>query len=604
RCWDELFANIPELAGLMISPGEFNYCPCTQCSGQAPVDIFEQQQTEDVDAVNEQRLQMSLDLIDTFRQAMARHNREAIVRSWMMENWAARLPEALTYATKFSVNDACWGQPDPTVDRWIKTGHHLWVVKAIEAENSGPIIWHDPQWCREKAAQLNGIDSAGSMVHLNASWGHDGLSTFTASRNIQRVLEQLEPVATPGKSEDEFCDFFGKESGPPVYQAAQLIAGIPLNMSNVVHAKYEGFTYGFFYWFDGPPKWPSTLGTPNMDPPDWANPDGLITITRLMTQLKEEPDRLEALLENPSGTVVGRLPGPGRFCACAPKPHNELLETLAGADLERAAKIAGRRFYFLTGGLARLELALVNYAVELLAERGYEPVVPPFVMNREAYEGVVDLGDFEEVMYKIEDHDLYLIATSEHPLTARFRDEILEPKSLPLKFCGLSTNFRREVGAHGLSDRGIWRVHQFAKVEQVVICKPEDSAALHEELLQNAVDLLARLELPFRVVEMCAGDIGTVAARKFDLEAWMPSVGEWKEVVSASNCTAYQSVRLNMRYRTPDGTATPHTLNATGIATTRTLAAILENCQRADGSVAIPKPLRKWMGDAEALLPA
>jgi seryl-tRNA synthetase len=207
-------------------------------------------------------------------------------------------------------------------------------------------------------------------------------------------------------------------------------------------------------------------------------------------------------------------------------------------------------------------------------------------------------------MYKIEDHDLYLIATSEHPLTARFRDEILEPKSLPLKFCGLSTNFRREVGAHGLSDRGIWRVHQFAKVEQVVICKPEDSAALHEELLQNAVDLLARLELPFRVVEMCAGDIGTVAARKFDLEAWMPSVGEWKEVVSASNCTAYQSVRLNMRYRTPDGTATPHTLNATGIATTRTLAAILENCQRADGSVAIPKPLRKWMGDAEALLPA
>ncbi len=308
--------------------------------------------------------------------------------------------------------------------------------------------------------------------------------------------------------------------------------------------------------------------------------------------------------DGPGGNVELAQHGDRSDFGFEPKSHHELLETLAGADLERAAKIAGRRFYFLTGGLARLELALVNYAVELLAERGYEPVVPPFVMNREAYEGVVDLGDFEEVMYKIEDHDLYLIATSEHPLTARFRDEILEPKSLPLKFCGLSTNFRREVGAHGLSDRGIWRVHQFAKVEQVVICKPEDSAALHEELLQNAVDLLARLELPFRVVEMCTGDIGTVAARKFDLEAWMPSVGEWKEVVSASNCTAYQSVRLNMRYRTPDGTATPHTLNATGIATTRTLAAILENCQRADGSVAIPKPLRKWMGDAEALLPA
>ncbi|MDP6364023.1 MAG: serine--tRNA ligase [Candidatus Poseidoniia archaeon] len=308
--------------------------------------------------------------------------------------------------------------------------------------------------------------------------------------------------------------------------------------------------------------------------------------------------------DGPDGNVELAQHGERGDFGFEPKSHNELLETLAGADLERAAKVAGRRFYFLTGGLARLELALVNYAVELLAERGYEPVVPPFVMNREAYEGVVDLGDFEEVMYKIEDHDLYLIATSEHPLTARFRDEILEPKSLPLKFCGLSTNFRREVGAHGLSDRGIWRVHQFAKVEQVAICKPEDSAALHEELLQNAVDLLAGLEVPFRVIDICTGDIGTVAARKFDLEAWMPSVGEWKEVVSASNCTAYQSLRLNMRYRTPDGTATPHTLNATGIATTRTLAAILENCQRADGSVAIPEPLRKWMGDAEALTPA
>ena len=308
--------------------------------------------------------------------------------------------------------------------------------------------------------------------------------------------------------------------------------------------------------------------------------------------------------DGPDGNVELAQHGERPEFGFKPRSHNELLETLAGADLERAAKVAGRRFYYLCGGLARLELALINYTVELLAERGYEPVVPPFVMNRKAYEGVVDLNDFEDVMYKIEEHDLYLIATSEHPLTARFRDEILEPGALPLRYCGLSTNFRREVGAHGLSDRGIWRVHQFAKVEQVVICKPDDSAALHQELLQNAVDLFQGLGLPFRVVEMCTGDIGTIAARKFDLEAWMPSVGEWKEVVSASNCTAYQALRLNMRYRVPDGTAWPHTLNATGIATTRTLAAILENCQQPDGSVAIPRPLRKWMGGLKALAPA
>jgi seryl-tRNA synthetase len=307
--------------------------------------------------------------------------------------------------------------------------------------------------------------------------------------------------------------------------------------------------------------------------------------------------------DGPDGNVELTQHGERPEFGFKPRSHNELLETLAGADLERAAKVAGRRFYYLCGGLARLELALINYAVELLAERGYEPVVPPFVMNRKAYEGVVDLNDFEDVMYKIEEHDLYLIATSEHPLTARFRDEILEPGALPLRYCGLSTNFRREVGAHGLSDRGIWRVHQFAKVEQVVICKPDDSAALHQELLQNAVDLFQGLGLPFRVVEMCTGDIGTIAARKFDLEAWMPSVGEWKEVVSASNCTAYQALRLNMRYRVPDGTAWPHTLNATGIATTRTLAAILENCQQPDGSIAIPRPLRKWMGGLKALTP-
>ena len=283
------------------------------------------------------------------------------------------------------------------------------------------------------------------------------------------------------------------------------------------------------------------------------------------------------------------------------RSHVELLERTGSADLDRAAKISGRRFYFLIGAVARMEIALVNYAIEHLASGGFEMVIPPFVMNRESYEGVVDLGDFEEVMYKLEDHDLYLIATSEHPLTARFKDEIIEPKNLPLKYCGLSTNFRKEVGAHGLSDRGIWRVHQFAKVEQVVICEPKESKKMHEVILDNAVKLFEGLEIPFRVVDVCKGDIGTVAARKFDLEAWMPSVGKWKEVVSASNCTSYQSVRLNMRYRTSEGTEFPHTLNATAIATTRALAAIIENNQCSDGSIVVPKVLQKWMGGQKVI---
>ena len=279
------------------------------------------------------------------------------------------------------------------------------------------------------------------------------------------------------------------------------------------------------------------------------------------------------------------------------RPHQEVMELVGGVDLKRAANVTGRRFYFLTGDLARLEMALINYAIDVLCERGYSLTIPPFMMNKEAYEGVVDLNDFEEVMYKIEDHDLYLIATSEHPLTSRFKNEIIEIKSEPLRYAGISTNFRREVGAHGMSDRGIWRVHQFAKVEQVIICKPEDSKKFHDELVANAIHIFKGLEIPFRVVDICTGDIGTVAARKFDLEAWMPSSQQWKEVVSASNCRSYQSVRLNMRYRTPEGTDFPHTLNATAIATTRALAAILENNQQADGSVVIPKVLRKWMGD-------
>ena len=300
------------------------------------------------------------------------------------------------------------------------------------------------------------------------------------------------------------------------------------------------------------------------------------------------------------GNLENKQHGPKRNLENV-KSHQEILDIINGADLKRAAKVSGRRFYFLTGDLARLEMALINYAIDKLYEKNYILTIPPFFMNKSAYEGVVDLNDFEDVMYKIEEQDFYLIATSEHPLTSRFKDEILEIKDEALRFAGVSTNFRKEVGAHGLSDRGIWRVHQFSKVEQVIICKPEDSIRMHNELLENAIELFEGLEIPFRVVDICTGDIGTVASRKYDLEAWMPASQQWKEIVSASNCTSYQSVRLNMRYRTPEGTDYPHTLNATAVATTRALAAIIENNQQDDGSVAIPKVLQKWMNEQKII---
>jgi len=232
-----------------------------------------------------------------------------------------------------------------------------------------------------------------------------------------------------------------------------------------------------------------------------------------------------------------------------PRTHNDLIEDNGWVDLARGAKVAGSRFYFLQGDLARLEMALQHYSANFLMQRGYTLVQPPLMMNREAYEGVTDLGDFETVMYGINPDNYYLIATSEHPLTAMRMDEIIEPAELPIKLVGVSNCFRREVGAHGLSDRGIWRVHQFTKIEQIVICKPEDSWEHHEELLSNAVDLWDSLGLHYRVVNICTGDMGTVAAKKYDLEAWLPGAGAYKEVVSCSNCTDYQANRLRMRLR-------------------------------------------------------
>jgi seryl-tRNA synthetase len=286
------------------------------------------------------------------------------------------------------------------------------------------------------------------------------------------------------------------------------------------------------------------------------------------------------------------------------KNHIDLALALGQIDMERAGKVAGARFFYLKDEVAMLDMALMSFAIEELVKKGYTPIVPPYLMAREAYEGVTSLADFVDVLYKIEGEDLYLIATSEHPMAAMYMNETLKLNDMPIKLAGLSTCFRKEAGAHGKDTRGIFRTHQFNKIEQFIFCKPEDSPKLHEELLENAENILQKLELAYRVVNVCTGDIGTVAAKKYDIEAWMPAQNGYREVVSCSNCTDYQARRLGVKYREKEG-APPmgpvHTLNSTAIATGRTIVAVIENNQNEDGTINIPKVLQKYMGNREKI---
>jgi seryl-tRNA synthetase len=281
------------------------------------------------------------------------------------------------------------------------------------------------------------------------------------------------------------------------------------------------------------------------------------------------------------------------------KDHINLGLSLDIMDIERAGKIAGARFFYLKGDGVLLDMALVSFALGEMVKKGHTPIEPPFLMRRKPYEGVVALSDFENDLYKIENEDLYLIATSEHPMAAMYMNEVLKTQDLPLKLVGVSTNFRKEAGAHGKDTRGIFRTHQFNKIEQFVFCKPKDSWKIHEELIQNAEELVQKLGLSYRVVNDCTGDIGTVAAKKYDIEAWMPAQNAYREIISCSNCTDYQARRLNIRYREKEGappTGFVHTLNSSALATGRTIVAVLENYQQEDGSVIVPEVLRKYMG--------
>ncbi len=280
-----------------------------------------------------------------------------------------------------------------------------------------------------------------------------------------------------------------------------------------------------------------------------------------------------------------------------PRNHLEIAERLGLIDRERAGKVAGRGFYYLKRELAILDMAIQRFALDFLVRKGFVPVEPPFMMRTAPYRGVIDFEDFEDMLYKVEGYDLRLIATSEHPLVSMYTGEVLDRSDLPIRLAGISPCFRREVGTHGKYTKGLFRMHHFNKVEQVVFCHPDESWDIHEELQRNSEELYRKLGLHYRVVNVCTGDIGNVAAKKYDIEVWMAD-GVYREAGSNSNCTDYQARRLNIRWREAEGRRPEgfvHTLNNTALATSRTMVAILEQYQRED-HVKVPKALVPYCG--------
>jgi seryl-tRNA synthetase len=286
-----------------------------------------------------------------------------------------------------------------------------------------------------------------------------------------------------------------------------------------------------------------------------------------------------------------------------PKDHIDIATNLDLIDLERASKISGSRFYFLKNELVMMNQALIHFALDFLSERGYILAQPPYMIKKNAMEGAVILGDFEDVIYKVEGEDLYMIGTSEHAMASMHMDEILDGKKLPIRYAGISPCFRKEAGAHGKDMKGIFRVHQFEKVEQFVYSRPEYSYKEHDTMLTVTEKFYELLGIPYRIVLLCSAEVGKVSAKTYDIEAWMPGQNAHREIGSCSNCTDYQSRRLSIRFRdkTNEETRLVHTLNSTLVATERTLVTIMENNQTSKGTVEVPDVLQKYMGDMKEI---
>ena len=283
--------------------------------------------------------------------------------------------------------------------------------------------------------------------------------------------------------------------------------------------------------------------------------------------------------------------------------HVDISEKLGLVDLERAAKVAGSRFYYLKNDLVRLNQSLIHYALDFLSKKEYSLIQPPYMINRQSMEGAVIADDFEEVIYKVDEEDLYMIGTSEHAMAAMHSKEIIEGKDLPLRYAGVSPCFRKEAGAHGRDQKGIFRVHQFDKIEQFVFSRPEDSWKEHERMLAITEEFYQKLEIPYKVVLLSTGDMGKISAKTYDIEAWMAGQNAYREIVSCSNCLDYQARRLKIRFRdkTNEDTQYLHTLNSTLIATTRIMVSIMENFQTKDGHIKIPNVLQNYMGDQKEI---
>jgi seryl-tRNA synthetase len=285
------------------------------------------------------------------------------------------------------------------------------------------------------------------------------------------------------------------------------------------------------------------------------------------------------------------------------RDHLDLGEALGAIDVPRGAKVSGSRFYYLTGVGAELELALINLAMQTAIGNGFTPMIPPALVKPAAMEGTGFLGQAADDVYRLEADDLYLVGTAEVPLAAYHSDEILDAGALPMRYAGYSPSYRREAGSYGKDTRGIFRVHWFDKVEMFCYCDPADSEAEHQRLLAWEKEFISKLELPFQVLELAAGDLGLSAARKYDCYAWIPSQQRYREITSTSNCTEFQARRLGIRARFPGGTGPVATLNGTLCAITRTIIALLENHQQADGSVYVPVALRPYLGGRDKLVP-
>jgi seryl-tRNA synthetase len=323
----------------------------------------------------------------------------------------------------------------------------------------------------------------------------------------------------------------------------------------------------------------------------------------LMRSLPNIIDQSVPIGDNENDNVILQHHGTIKNLDFKPKDHVEIATSLDLVDIERAAKISGARFYFLKKELVSMNYALILFALDFLSDKGYILTQPPYMIRRSAIEGSVILEDFEQVIYNINGEDLYMIGTSEHALASMHMDEILNGKQLPIKYGAISPCFRKEAGAHGKDMKGIFRVHQFEKVEQFIYSRPEDSWKEHERMLTITEEFYNKIGIPYRTVLLCSADLGKISAKTYDIEAWMPGQNAYREIVSCSNCTDFQARRLGIRFKdkTNEETRLVHTLNSTLVATERTMVSIIENYQTSNGEVEIPDTLQKYMGDIKKI---